>query len=161
MGRIARQTIGVTGVANSLEVVPTAGQGQAVGDAELASRVARQIASAIPGAKSGQDWWLDGWRGEGANNLWSFTVEAEEGRVYLDGEVPRLAIMRQAVDAARQTAGVESVQATSNWTAAWATRMWAITRTTTGTLTCMRTIPPTSSTTSTCCRPDAPGTGTR
>lgn len=110
MGRIARQTTGVTEVANNLKVVPTAGQGQAVGDAELASRVARQIASAIPGAKSGQDWWLDGWRVEGADNLWSFTVEAEEGRVYLDGEVPRLAIMRQAVDAARQTAGVESVR---------------------------------------------------
>jgi osmotically-inducible protein OsmY len=111
MGRIARQTIGVRDVQNDLQVRPlSASVGSGVNDAELAERVARRVASEIPGAKSGEDWWLEGWRVEGPDNIWNFVVEAENGRVYLEGDVPRLSIMRKAVDAARQTQGVQSVR---------------------------------------------------
>lgn len=111
MGRIVRETVGVTDVRNELQVTPRAARAASqVPDEQLARQVAQRIASAIPGAKAGQDWWLQGWRVEGPNNLWSFTVEAEDGRLYLDGEVPRPSIMRKAIDAARQTAGVNSVR---------------------------------------------------
>lgn len=65
---------------------------------------------AIPGAKAGEDWWLTGWRVEGEDNVWTFTVETDDGQVYLEGDVPRLEIMRKAVDAARNVPGVVSVR---------------------------------------------------
>ncbi len=111
ISRIARKTIGITEVQNNLRVDPATGAGTPVADAELVRRVARNIASAIDGAKAGEDWWFQGWRVEGPNNVWSFIVEAENGRVYLEGDVPRLDLMRKAVDAARQTSGVQSVRA--------------------------------------------------
>jgi osmotically-inducible protein OsmY len=111
MGRIARDTLGVIEVRNELTVRPAAASvGTNVRDDELARRVARQVASAVPGAKTGEDWWLEGWRVEGPDNVWSFVIEANDGRVFLEGDVPRLSIMRKAIDAARQTQGVLSVR---------------------------------------------------
>lgn len=111
VGRIARRTIGVREIENNLRVNPSVADADTrVSDAELAQRVARRIASQIRGAKTGEDWWLEGWRVEGPDNLWNFVVEAENGRVYLEGDVPRLSIMRQAIDAARQASGVQSVR---------------------------------------------------
>ena len=96
---------------NELTLRPVAASvGTNVPDDELARRVARQVASAVPGAKTGEDWWLEGWRVEGPDNVWNFVIEANDGRVFLEGDVPRLSIMRKAIDAARQTQGVLSVR---------------------------------------------------
>jgi osmotically-inducible protein OsmY len=110
MERIARGTLGVTDVRNQLRVEPLTSSGTPVGDDVLARRVARQVAAALPGAKTGEDWWLTGWRVEGPDNTWNFVIEVEDGRVYLEGDVPRRAIMRKAIDAARNTSGVQSVR---------------------------------------------------
>jgi hypothetical protein len=111
MARIARETRGVTEVRNNLQVKAAAGlAASVVPDNELARRVARQIAAAIPGSKAGEDWWFEGWRVEGPDNTWNVVVEAENGRILIDGDVPRVAVMRKAVDAARQTPGVQSVR---------------------------------------------------
>ena len=111
MLRIARETVGITEVRDQLRVQPaSATAGSNVDDRELSRRVAQQIAATIPGVKAGEDWWLTGWRVEGEDNLWSFIVEADNGQVYLEGDVPRLEIMRKAVDAARNVAGVVSVR---------------------------------------------------
>lgn len=64
--RIARETIGITGVRDQLRVEPASATARSnIDDGELSRRVAQQIASAIPGAKAGEDWWLTGWRVEG------------------------------------------------------------------------------------------------
>jgi hypothetical protein len=55
----------VTDVRNQLRVEPLTSSGTPVGDDVLARRVARQVAAALPGAKTGEDWWLTGWRVEG------------------------------------------------------------------------------------------------
>ena len=52
---------------------------------ELARRVAERIAGTLSGAKIGEDWWLTGWRVEGPDNRWHFTVETDRGNVWLDG----------------------------------------------------------------------------
>ena len=112
MLRIARRTFGITDVRDQLKVNPSVATppATAVDDRVLAQRVAQQIAGAIPGAKTGEDWWLTGWRVEGPDNRWTFTVEAENGNIWLDGEVPRNSYVRQAINAARQTHGVRSVR---------------------------------------------------
>jgi hypothetical protein len=53
---------------------------------------------------------MTGWRVDGPDNRWSFTVEAENGAVWLEGDVPRYRHIRQTIDAARQTSGVRSVR---------------------------------------------------
>jgi osmotically-inducible protein OsmY len=109
--RIVRGTPGVVDVRDQLRVDPAAARATSpVPDAQLAQRVAQRIAAAVPGAKAGEDWWLTGWRVEGPDNRWSFTVEADDGTVWLDGEVPRLDVVRQAIDAARRVEGVTSVR---------------------------------------------------
>lgn len=109
--RVVRGTPGVLEVRDQLRVDPAAARAtSAVPDAELAQRVAQRIATAIPGAKAGEDWWFAGWRVEGPDNRWSFTVEADNGTVWLDGDVPRLSVVRHAVDAARRVEGVMTVR---------------------------------------------------
>jgi hyperosmotically inducible protein len=111
IGRIARGTIGVTDVRNELRVDPSVAlAASSADDDELARRVALQIAAALPDAKTGEDWWFDGWRVEGPDKVWSFVIQTQNGRVYLDGDVSRLLIKRKAIDAARQTPGVQSVR---------------------------------------------------
>lgn len=113
MLRVARRTLGVTEVRDQLTVDPAAGRASAaatVPDQQLAQRVAQQIASNIQGAKAGEDWWVTGWRVEGPDNRWTFTVEAENGNVWLEGEVPQYSHIRKAIDAARDVQGVRSVR---------------------------------------------------
>lgn len=112
MLRITRRTFGITDVRDQLKVNPSVATPPTttVDDRVLAQRVAQQIARAIPGAKTGEDWWMTGWRVEGPDNRWTFTVEAENGNVWLDGEVPRHSYVREAINAARQTQGVRSVR---------------------------------------------------
>jgi hypothetical protein len=113
MLRIAGRTFGVQAVRDQLRVDPTSAMpaaGPTVPDRELAKSVAQQIASTIAGSKAGEDWWLTGWRVEGPDNRWHFTVEAEDGDVWLEGDAPTYRHIRHAVEAARQVSGVRSVR---------------------------------------------------
>jgi osmotically-inducible protein OsmY len=112
MLRIARRTLGVIEVRDQLRVDPSSARpaGPTVDDGELARRVAQRIGARLPGAKAGEDWWFTGWRVEGNQNIWNLVVEADNGQVTLEGEVPRLTVLRDAVDAARQVPGVRSVR---------------------------------------------------
>lgn len=109
--RAARRTPGVDDVRDELQVSPQRQAAAQVDPSTLNRRVAQQIASQIQGAKAGEDWWFTGWRVEGPDNDWNFVVESsEDGRVALEGEVPRYELIRQAVDAARKVSGVRSVE---------------------------------------------------
>lgn len=112
--RVARRTAGVEEVRDQLRVDPraaaTASSAPSVPDAELAKRVAQQIASTITGAKAGEDWWFSGWRVEGPDNRWNMVVEASDGIVWLEGDVPRLDIVRKAMETARQVPGVRGLR---------------------------------------------------
>jgi osmotically-inducible protein OsmY len=114
MLRIARQTAGVTELRDQLRVDPSvSAQRDArapVGDSELAKRVAQKIAGAITGAKAGEEWWFSGWRVEGPDRHWNTTVEADNGAVTLEGDVPYDSIVRKSVEAALQVPGVRSVR---------------------------------------------------
>lgn len=114
MLRIARQMTDVTEVRDQLRVDPSVSaqrDGRApVGDAALSKAVAQQIAGAIPGAKAGEEWWFSGWRVEGPDRRWDTTVEADNGAVTLDGEVPYDGLVRKSVEAALQVPGVRSVR---------------------------------------------------
>ena len=114
MLRIARQTAGVTELRDQLRVDPSVSaqrDGRApVGDSELSKRVAQKIAGAITGAKAGEEWWFSGWRVEGPDRHWNTTVEADNGAVTLEGDVPYDSIVRKSVQAALQVPGVRSVR---------------------------------------------------
>ena len=109
--RIANRTMGVQSVRNKITVDSSARETKVkeVPDQQLAQQVAREIADNIEGAKSGKDWWFDGWRIEGPYNRWNFVVEADEGNITLEGEVPDVDIMRKAVESAREVPGVRTV----------------------------------------------------
>lgn len=109
--RIANLTMGVRGVRDQLNVDSSIGNRdvKGVSDQQLTQQVATKIAGNIEGAKAGKDWWFDGWRVEGPFNRWNFVVEAADGTVTLDGEVPNLDIVRKAVESARDVAGVRTV----------------------------------------------------
>jgi osmotically-inducible protein OsmY len=111
--QIVRRTPGVFEVRDQLRVNPAVGAargGSPVADKDLAKMVAQKIAGAIPGAKAGEDWWFTGWRVEGQDRLWNLVVQANDGQVTLEGEVPRMSIMRKAVEAAMGVQGVRSVR---------------------------------------------------
>jgi hypothetical protein len=110
--RVTRRTFGVVQVRDQLRVNPSVASPPAttVDDSVLTQRVAQQIARQLQGAKAGEDWWLTGWRVEGPGNRWTFTVEAQNGNIWLEGEVPHYSQMRQAIDAARNVQGVRSVR---------------------------------------------------
>jgi osmotically-inducible protein OsmY len=114
MLRIARQTAGVTELRDQLRVDPSVsaqGGGRApVGNAELSKQVAQKIAGALTGAKAGEEWWFSGWRIEGPDRRWDTTVEADNGAVTLEGDVPYDSIVRTSVEAALQVPGVRSVR---------------------------------------------------
>lgn len=109
--RIANLTMGVRGVRDQLQVDASLDkrQSKSVPDRQLTEQVATKIAADIDGAKAGKDWWFDGWRVEGPFNRWNFVVEADDGTVTLEGEVPNLDIVRKAVESARGVAGVRTV----------------------------------------------------
>lgn len=109
--RIVRRSPGVFEVNDELRIQEKpATTTPAVDDRELSRRTAEQIATRIPGAKAGEDWWFTGWRVEGLDNAWNIVVEADEGDVTLEGEVPRFGIARQAIEAALVVPGVHSVR---------------------------------------------------
>lgn len=113
--RIAKRTPGVTRVQNGLlvqgpEPELTGDEAEQPDDARLAESVARAIAARLPTARAGEDWWLTGWRVEGADNDWNLIVEADRGQITLEGEVPRSSIIATAVRTAREVDGVEEVQ---------------------------------------------------
>ncbi len=114
MLRIARQTAGVTDLRDQLRVDPSVsaqrGGRAPVGDSELSKEVARNIAEAITGAKAGEEWWFSGWRVEGPYTQWNTTVEADNGAVTLEGDVPYDSIVRKSVEAALRVPGVRSVR---------------------------------------------------
>jgi osmotically-inducible protein OsmY len=107
--RTIGMTPGVQDVRDQLRLNPAAAASRniEVDDNELSKRVAETIARAIPGAKAGV---VTGGRVEGAENRWYMVVHSEDGRVLLGGEVPRLGIIRDAVTAALQVPGVQSVR---------------------------------------------------
>jgi osmotically-inducible protein OsmY len=109
---VVHRTRGVSEVRDRLRIDPAAGQpraGAPVPDAELARRVAQQVAAAL-GARAGEDWWFSGWRVEGPYRNWTMVVDAADGAVTLDGEVPYDSIVRRAVQAALRVPGVLSVR---------------------------------------------------
>jgi hypothetical protein len=108
--RIARSTPGVDRVRDQLEIGAPAPRADRVDDEALARHVAHAIADAMPGTKVGPDWWFSGWRVEGPDNVWSFTVEADDGVVLMSGDLPRHALARQAVKSAAQVPGVRSIR---------------------------------------------------
>ena len=86
---------GVQDVRDQLRLNPAAAsRNTRVIDNELSKRVAQKIAGAIPGAKAGEDLGATGWRVEGPGNRWRVVIDNEERGVALDGEVPRLGIIR-------------------------------------------------------------------
>ena len=111
--RVVRRTRGVLEVRDQLRVNPAVGElrgGSPVPDAELSKRVAKKIAGTLTGAKAAEDWWFTGWRVEGPDRNWTMVVEAEDGAVTLEGEVPYQSTIRKAVDAALDVQGVRSVR---------------------------------------------------
>lgn len=111
--RIARRTAGVTEVRDQLRIDPSVGAQRGsspVADSELSKRVAQNIASVVPGAKAGEDWWLTGWRVEGQDRRWNMVVQADDGAVTLEGDVPYHSMVRKAVEAALKVQGVRSVR---------------------------------------------------
>jgi osmotically-inducible protein OsmY len=111
--RITRRMPGVVDVRDQLHVKPSVGAdrgGSPVPDAELAKRVAQKIASEMPGAKAGEDWWFTGWRVEGQDRQWTMIVEATDGAITLEGEVPYTSIIKKAVGTALNVQGVWSVR---------------------------------------------------
>jgi osmotically-inducible protein OsmY len=123
---LVRRTPGVTDVKDQMTIAsasarqPAASAGARqpsaanVPDDQLEQRVAERIAGALQDAKAGKDWWFGGWRVEGRDNEWNLVVHSDEGRVSLDGDVPRLDIVRDAVQAALNTEGVQSVRSDLN-----------------------------------------------
>jgi osmotically-inducible protein OsmY len=112
MLRVVRRTPGITEVHDRIQVRPASaiGGAPAATDAQLAQRVAQQLAGTLSGAKAGEDWWGTGWRVEGPSNAWSFIVQVEQGDVTIDGEVPRFSVIRQVVEKAADVQGVQSVR---------------------------------------------------
>jgi osmotically-inducible protein OsmY len=112
--RIARRTAGVSEVRDQLRINPSVGAQRSgaapVADSELSKQVAEQIASTISGAKAGADWWSSNWRVEGIDQTWTMTVDADNGAVTLDGDVPDKSVIRKSVEAALQVHGVRSVR---------------------------------------------------
>lgn len=111
--RLTRRTPGVMEVRDQLRVNPAVGAlrgGSTVPDAELSKRVAQKIAATLTGAKAAEDWWFTGWRVEGQDRMWTMIVQAEDGAVTLEGEVPYNSTIRKAVDAALDVQGVRSVR---------------------------------------------------
>jgi osmotically-inducible protein OsmY len=110
--RVARRTRGVIDVRDELRVEgtrATIGDAEAA-DAQLARRVAERIASAIAGTKAGEDWWSSGWRVEGPDHRWTIVIEADDGTVWIDGDVPRTSLIRTAIENAREVDGVRAVR---------------------------------------------------
>lgn len=118
--RIARATPGIMSVRDEIGIDASMTRAiskteRKVGEKELEKQVAEKIAAAVQGAKAGEDWWFEGWRVEGQHNAWNLVVEVDEpGFVVLEGEVPSLDIMRQAVEAAAQVPGVRAVDTDMN-----------------------------------------------
>jgi hypothetical protein len=110
--RIAGFVTGVTVVRNELNVdrgLQNKGETN-VSNSDLERQVAQAIAAKIAGAKSGQDWWFDGWRVEGEFNRWRLVVNVDQpGHVVLQGNVPQLDIMRNAIEAGAQVPGVRAL----------------------------------------------------
>jgi osmotically-inducible protein OsmY len=107
--RIARSTPGVDRVRDQLEIGASP-RADRVDDGTLARQVAHAIADAMPGTNAGPDWWFSGWRVEGPDDVWSFTVEADDGVVLMSGDLPRRALVRQAVTSAAEVPGVRSIR---------------------------------------------------
>jgi hypothetical protein len=109
--RITGNTFGVRSVSDQLSVDKALldRKIERVSDRDLAQQVARAVAGNIEGARAGEDWWFTGWRVEGSYNRWNLVVEADDGRIHLEGEVPDMQIMRKAVEAARAVRGVRTV----------------------------------------------------
>lgn len=109
MLRIARQTAGVTELRDQLRVDPAVSAERAgrspVKDSELARQVAQKIAGAITGAKAGDEWWSSGWRVEGPDGRWRTTVDADNGVVTLEGDVPYNSIVRNPLKRHSRSAG--------------------------------------------------------
>jgi osmotically-inducible protein OsmY len=108
--RVIRRTPGVSDVRDQLRIAAAPKSVASVPDAQLNERVAKQIAAAIPNTKAGEDWWFSGWRVEARDNEWNLTVDSDDGKVTLDGDVPRVHIAREAVEAALHANGVQSVR---------------------------------------------------
>lgn len=112
--RVVRTTPGVVDVRDQLKIDASAARAAqpatSVNDPELSKRVAQKVGGAISGARAGEDWWFTGWRVEGPDNRWNLVVEAENGQITLEGDVPRTGIARQAVVTALQVPGVRSVR---------------------------------------------------
>lgn len=113
--RIARATPGIMSVRDEISI--DSSMTRTVSETErkidektLVKQVAQKIAARIAGAKAGEDWWFAGWRVEGPYNAWNLVVEVDDpGYVVLQGDVPSLDIMREAVEAAAQVPGVRAV----------------------------------------------------
>jgi osmotically-inducible protein OsmY len=109
--RIAASTRGVQSVRDRMSVDASVKKIMSerqhnVSGKEIPRQVAENIAMTVEGAKAGRDRWADGWRVEGQHNTWSVLVEpGRPGVIVLQGEVPSLEIMHNAVEAARQVAG--------------------------------------------------------
>jgi osmotically-inducible protein OsmY len=110
--QVANSTAGVESVRDRLTVDSSLANRREpnISEKDLAKQVAQKIANTIDGAKSGEDWWFEGWRVEGPYDRWSMVVEVTEpGRVMLDGEVPNVDTMKKVVKAAGNVAGVRTV----------------------------------------------------
>lgn len=104
---IAKQTPGVNNVTDQITVRAGAAFAE-VDDDQLAKNVAQALAQKFPGARA-EERWLFGWQVTG-NNI-EVDVEADDGRIMLDGDVQTSQQIIDAIQAARQVSGVRAVEA--------------------------------------------------
>jgi osmotically-inducible protein OsmY len=104
---IAKQTPGVSNVTDQITVRAGAAFAE-VDDDQLAKNVAQALAQKFPGARA-EEQWLFGWQVIG-NNI-EVDVEADDGRIMLDGDVQTSQQIIDAIQAARQVSGVRAVEA--------------------------------------------------
>lgn len=106
--QIARRTRGVREVTNEIIVDPErAADSESVTDEALARDVAVKLATDTFPSATARENWLYGWEVEAHN--WDFDVEADGGRITLQGSVGEFEDISRAVRAARAVPGVRSV----------------------------------------------------
>lgn len=121
--RIVRGIAGVRSIENDLQLDEAAimkRRDVSLDDEKLAAVVAKKLADdTFPGAEA-HEAWTYGWEVDGYG--WEFDVEADGGAITLEGTVFSVADVTRAVQAARETLGVESVDSNlvpEGWQDGW------------------------------------------
>ena len=112
--RIAKRTAGVSEVNDDLTVDESIAENkyESIDDEKLAQRVAERIAAALGEGRVKESWFF-GYEVVGNKDTdaeWTIEVDADNGQIELDGEVPRNQDVQKVLRAVREDTAVRSVE---------------------------------------------------